>query len=135
MKVHVLLIGTVVALAVPAAAPATARTTMPSQAILVNVDITDKGIRTAMFHSEGPKSTEYWAAYYALRGEVAYFVVHNRGKAAQLRRARQEDEVDPAGRQGAIPRRPQPARELSVPEHARRRQEGLQRRDQGGLNG
>jgi hypothetical protein len=80
MKLYTLLIGTVVALAVPAVVHATSRTTMPSQAILVNVDITDKGIRTAMFHSEGPRSTEYWAAYYALRGEVAYFVVRNRGK-------------------------------------------------------
>ena len=80
MKAHALVIGTAVALAVPAAVHATTRTTMPSQAVLVNVDITDKGIRTAMFHTDGPKAKDYWAAYYALRGEVAYFVVHNRGR-------------------------------------------------------
>lgn len=68
---------TIVALA--AAAPATA-TTQPSQAILVNVHITDKGIRTAMFHTSGPRSTDYWAAFYATRGEIAYFVVRNMGK-------------------------------------------------------
>lgn len=81
MKVYALLIVTIAVLAA-AVAPVSVATTMPSQAILVDVNITDKGISTAMFHTDGPKSKDYWAAYSALRGEVAYFIVRNRGKKA-----------------------------------------------------
>ena len=79
MKARALFV-VIAALALPGVSHAASRTTMPSKAILVNVDINDKGIRTAMFHTDGPKATDYWAAYYALRGEVAYFVVRNHGR-------------------------------------------------------
>ena len=74
------LLGIVAALAIPAASAAAPATTQPSKAVLVDVNITDHGIRTAMFHTDGPKATDYYAAYYAMRGEVAYFVVRNKGR-------------------------------------------------------
>src|SRR5262245_46969581 len=80
MRRYGVLSGIVVALSLPAASAAAPATTQPSKAVLVNVNITDKGTRTAMCHTDGPKATDYWAAYYAMRGEIAYFVVHNQGR-------------------------------------------------------
>jgi hypothetical protein len=75
-----LVFGAALALALPAVSAAATKTTQPSEAIVVNVNINDRGIKTAMFHSESAGASEYWAAFYALRGEIAYFVIRNQGK-------------------------------------------------------
>jgi hypothetical protein len=60
---------------------AAVRTTTPGNSILVEVNITDQGIRTAMLRiSTFNGNKTYVAAYSAQRGQIAYFVVSNRGK-------------------------------------------------------
>jgi hypothetical protein len=70
------------ALCCPAASLAATATTAPTRAVLVKVTISDKGISTALYNSDtAPNAAEsYFVAYYAMRGQMAYFVIHNRGK-------------------------------------------------------
>lgn len=54
-------------------------TTAPGKAILVEVNITNKGLRTAMLTKSTDNGvTSYVAAYSARRGQIAYFVIRNR---------------------------------------------------------
>jgi hypothetical protein len=74
--------GSAAALSLPSVCAAAPATTAPGKAVLVKVSITDKGIKTAMYNSDSaPNAAEsYFVAYYAMRGQIAYFVVQNKGK-------------------------------------------------------
>jgi hypothetical protein len=81
MRPYAPILAVALALSVPALAPAARQTTAPNRAVLVNVNITDQGIKTAMFTSQTVNGSEnYFAAYYATRGQIAYFVIRNHGK-------------------------------------------------------
>jgi hypothetical protein len=72
---------TVLGLAFTSGSLAGLKTTTPGKAILVEVNITDQGIRTAMLTKSTDNGvTTYVAAYSAQRGQTAYFVVQNHGK-------------------------------------------------------
>jgi hypothetical protein len=75
-------VAVLLALCCPAAALAATATTAPTRAVLVKVTISDKGINTALYNSDkAPNAAEsYFVAYYAMRGQMAYFVIHNQGK-------------------------------------------------------
>jgi hypothetical protein len=82
MKVRALVfVVVVVALTFPTISFAASRTTGPGRAVLVRVNITDKGINTYFWAiaTTGGGLT-YVSQTYILRGEIAYFTVRNRGR-------------------------------------------------------
>jgi hypothetical protein len=81
MKARALVLGVVVALACSAASLAGPQTTAPGNHVGVYVNVTDQGITMVMYLYglvEGTPTSEVERA--ALRGQLATFIVRNRGK-------------------------------------------------------
>jgi hypothetical protein len=76
-----LIVTAVVALGFPTVALGAAKTTAPGRAVLVRVNITDKGISAyywAIANAGGDLT--YVSQTYLLRGEIAYFSIRNLGR-------------------------------------------------------
>jgi hypothetical protein len=83
MRIHVVGVGFVVALALSATAVGAPRTTEPGKALLVYVRITDQGISNSFWSSTSVSGQETLVPLQpgqVRRGEVAYFVIRNYGK-------------------------------------------------------
>src|SRR5579864_1620165 len=80
-RARVLMIAAGVALAFPTIAFPATKTTGPGRAVLVRVNITDKGISAYYWAiADIGGDITYVSQTYLLRGEIAYFTVRNLGR-------------------------------------------------------
>ena len=81
MRAYSLVLVTAAGFVFATASVGAVKTTAPDKAILIDVNITDRGMRAAMFtKSTDDGVTTYVAAVSAKRGQIAYFVIRNHGK-------------------------------------------------------